>query len=180
MGPRGAGCAIVEKLDDQPEEDFPLRFGAASGVGRAALEDGGESPSELRDLRKGQEVVNKSRPRNDGTVAHGTSDGLVAPFDLHLLAFVRQFLLHGTGAGGKLPRLTRKGVGVAIESSRLCGPTLRVAIEQTAWAGGRRCAYAIDEGSRGGRGGRGSRRRRWRVRGGQFRLGRMTLWRTTV
>jgi hypothetical protein len=37
---RGVGWAIVEKLDDQPEEDFPLRLGAASGAGRAVQEEG--------------------------------------------------------------------------------------------------------------------------------------------
>ena len=130
LGPRGVGCAIVEKLDDQPEEDFPLRLGAASGVGRAALEDGPGSRSELRDFWgkcKGdfeRPYTNKQRWEE----AHGASNGLVAPFDLNLLAFVRRFLLHGTGPGRGLPRLTREGVGVTIES-RLGSSALRVAIE---------------------------------------------------
>lgn len=46
-GSRGAGSAIVEKLDDQPKDVFPLRR-----VGRAALEDGPDSRSELRDFVK--------------------------------------------------------------------------------------------------------------------------------
>jgi hypothetical protein len=108
--------------------------------------------------------VNKSILRNDERVAHGTSNGLVTPFDLNLLAFVRRFLLHGAGPRGGLPRLTRKGVGVAIESRRLRGPILRISIEQAAWAGWRRCTYAMDERSRGrgGRGGSGSGGRRVR------------------
>ena len=59
LGPEGAGCAIVEKLDDQPEEVFPLRFGAASGVERAALKDGPGSRSELRDFVKGKEILSE-------------------------------------------------------------------------------------------------------------------------
>lgn len=43
---------MAEKLDDQPEEDFPLRLGAASGVGRAALEEGPGSGNELRDYER--------------------------------------------------------------------------------------------------------------------------------
>lgn len=92
-------------------------FGAASGVERTALEDGPGSMSELRDFGRGQ-VVNNSIPINDGRVTHRTSDGLLAPFDLNLLTLVRQFLLHSTGPGGGLPRLTRKGVGMTIESGR--------------------------------------------------------------
>lgn len=50
---------MVEKLDDQPEEVFPLRFGAARVLGRAALEDGPGSTSELRDLEKREGIVNR-------------------------------------------------------------------------------------------------------------------------
>lgn len=157
-------------------------FGAASGVGSAALEDGPDSTSELRDFGKRTgDGEYKSALRNDRGGAHGVSDGLVTPFDLNLLAFVRQFLLHGTGPRRRPPRLTRKGVGMAIERRRLCGPILCVAIEQAAWASRRVCAYAMDEGE-GGRGGRGrSGRGGWRVRrGGKVRLGRMTLGRKRV
>ena len=58
-------------------------------------------------------------PRNDGRTTHCASDGLLAPFDLNLLTLVRRFLVHSTGPGGGLPRLTRKGVGMTIESGRL-------------------------------------------------------------
>jgi hypothetical protein len=159
-----------------------LIFGAASGDGSAALEDGPDSSSELRDFGKRTgDGEYKSTLRNERGVAHGVSDGLVTPFDLNLLAFVRQFLLHGAGPGRGPPRLTRKGVGMAIERRRLCGPILRVAIEQAAWASRRRCTYAMDKG-KGGRGGRGrSGRGGWRVgRGGKVRLGRMTLGRKRV
>ena len=63
--------------------------------------------------------MNNSIPRNDGRATHCASDSLLAPFDLNLLTFVRRFLVHSTGPGGGLPRLTRKGVGMTIESGRL-------------------------------------------------------------
>lgn len=94
-------------------------FGAASGVERAALEDKPGSTSELRDF-EGEQAMNNSipRPENSGRVTHCASDGLLTPFDLNLLTFVRRFLLHSTGSGGGLPRLTGKGVGMTIESGR--------------------------------------------------------------
>ena len=43
------------------------------------------------------------------TVTHCASNGLLAPFNLNLLTFVRCFLLHGTGSAG-VPRPTLKGL----------------------------------------------------------------------
>jgi hypothetical protein len=79
----GAGCAIVEKLDDQPEEVFPLRFGAASGVVRAALKDGPGSRSELRDFEKGKEILNEPYTQTDDG---GKLTVLAMAWSLHLIS----------------------------------------------------------------------------------------------
>ena len=81
---------------------------------------------------------------DDGGKAHSASDGLVTPFDLNLLTFVRRLLLHGAGPARGLPRLAGKGVCVTIER-RLCSSALRVAIEQASWASRWGSTYAIDE-----------------------------------
>jgi hypothetical protein len=44
------------------------------------------------------------------SVTHCAGNGLSAPFNLSLLIFVMRFLLHGTGPGEGLPRLTHKGL----------------------------------------------------------------------
>jgi hypothetical protein len=71
-----------------------------------------------------------STQTDDWREAHSASDGLVTPFDLNLLTFVRRFLLHGTGPARGLPRLARKGVRVCVTIERRLGSSaLRVAIE---------------------------------------------------
>lgn len=72
---------MVEKLDDQPEQVFPLRLGAASKVGRAALEDGADSGSELRDFVK-RMMMNDRTPTNDG----GKLTVLAIAWSLHLIS----------------------------------------------------------------------------------------------
>ena len=72
--------------------------------------------------------MNRTKTDDGGKETHSAGDGLVTPFDLNLLAFVRRLLLHGAGPARGLPRLTRKGVCVTI-GRRLGSSALRVAIE---------------------------------------------------
>jgi hypothetical protein len=75
-----------------------------------------------------KEILNEPYTKRRWREAHSASDGLVTPFDLDLLSFMRHFLLHGTGPARGLPRLARKGVCVTIER-RLGSSALGVAIE---------------------------------------------------